>query len=37
MKRTIIIVLVLLFPLSPAAAQDEGVFEGSPTDFLPSL
>ena len=35
MKRTIIIVLALLFSLSPAAAQDEGVFEGSPTDFLP--
>ena len=35
MKRTIIIVLALLFPLPPAAAQDEGVFEGSPTDFLP--
>ena len=35
MKCTIIIFLVLLFPLSPAAAQDEGVFEGRPTDFLP--
>lgn len=35
MKRMIIIFLALLFPLLPAAAQDEGVFEGSPTDFLP--
>ena len=35
MKRTIIIFLALLFSLSPAAAQDEGVFEGSPMDFLP--
>ena len=35
MKRTIIIFLVLLFPLPPAAAQNEGGFEGSPTDFLP--
>ena len=35
MKRTIIIFLALLFSLSPAAAQDEGVFEGRPTDFLP--
>ena len=35
MKRTIIIVLAFLFSLSPAAAQDEGVFEGRPTDFLP--
>ena len=33
MKRTIIVFLVLLAP--PAAAQDEGVFEGRPTDFLP--
>ena len=35
MERTIIIFLALLFPLSPATAQDEGVFEGNPTDFLP--
>ena len=35
MKRTIIIFLVLLFSISPAAAQDEGTFEGSPTDLLP--
>ena len=35
MKRTIIIFLALLFTLPPAAAQEEGVFEGSPTDFLP--
>ncbi|MYC69497.1 MAG: hypothetical protein F4X17_02175 [Gemmatimonadetes bacterium] len=35
MKRTIIIFLALLFSLSPAAAQDEGVFERRPTDFLP--
>ena len=35
MKRTIIIVLAFLFPLPPVAAQDEGVFEGRPTDFLP--
>lgn len=35
MERTIIIVLALFFPLPPAAAQDEGVFEGRPTDFLP--
>ena len=35
MKRTIIIVLALLFSLMPAAAQDDGVFEGRPTDFLP--
>ena len=35
MKCTIIIVLALFFTLSPAAAQDEGVFEGRPTDFLP--
>ena len=35
MKCTIIIVLALFFWLLPAAAQDEGVFEGRPTDFLP--
>ena len=35
MKRTIILVLAFLFPLPPVAAQDEGVFEGRPTDFLP--
>lgn len=35
MKCTIIIFLALLFSLPPAAAQDEGVFEGRPTDFLP--
>ena len=35
MKRTIIIVLAFLFPIPPATAQDEGVFEGRPTDFLP--
>ena len=35
MKRTIIIFLALLFPLSPAAAQDEGTVEGRPTDLLP--
>ena len=35
MKRTIIIFLVLLFPFPPAAAQDEGVFEGRPTNFVP--
>ena len=35
MKRTIIIFLALLFTFSPAAAQDEGVFERSPTALLP--
>lgn len=35
MKRTIIIVLALFFTLPPAAAQEEGVFEGRPTNFLP--
>ena len=35
MKRTIIIFLALLFSLPPAAAQNEGGFEGSSTDFLP--
>ena len=35
MKHTIILVLAFLFPLPPVAAQDEGVFEGNPTDFLP--
>ena len=35
MKHTIILVLAFLFPLPPVAAQDEGVFEGRPTDFLP--
>ena len=35
MKRTIVIFLTLFFSLLPAAAQDEGVFEGRPTDLLP--
>ena len=35
MKRTIICFLALLFPLLPATAQDEGVFERSPTALLP--
>ena len=36
MKRTIIIVLVLLFPLPPAAAQDEGVSEEiNPSEYVP--
>ncbi len=35
MKRTIIIFLALLFTFSPAAAQDEGVSERSPTALLP--
>ena len=35
MKRTIIIFLALFFSLPSAAAQEEGVFERRPTDFLP--